>query len=100
MNGVFEIPAGATAIIDDEIDEFEQSFILVAEIGGDVPESFVCFQRQAVGDTGCRGRAGATEIKIVDNDGEYFCQQQDIIITLQHTFHLLCINCSAILDPC
>ena len=71
-NGVFEIPASVTDIIDDEVDEFEQSFILVAEIGSDVPESFVCFQRQAVGDTRCLGRAGATEIKIVDNDGEYF----------------------------
>ena len=70
MNGVFEIPASVTTIVDDEIDEFEQSFILVAEIGGDVPEIFVCFQRQAVGDTGCFGRSGATEIKIVDNDGE------------------------------
>ena len=61
-NGVFEIPS---SIIDDEIDEFEQSFILVAEIGSDVPDSFVCFQRQATGDTDCLGRrAGSTEIKL------------------------------------
>ena len=55
VNGEFEIPANFTTIIDDEIDEFEQSFILVAEIGSEVPDSFVCFQRQAVG-TGCMGR--------------------------------------------
>ena len=66
---MFEIPSSVTDIIDDEIDEFDQSFILVAEIGSDVPDSFVCFQRQAVG-TGCMGRAGATEIRIGDNDGE------------------------------
>ena len=55
-------------VIDDEIDEIEQSFALVAEIGEDVPEEFTCFQRQ-VGDSECFGRRGATEIKIVDNDG-------------------------------
>ena len=63
-NGVFAIPSSVTDIIDDEIDEFDQGFILVAEIGSDVPDSFVCFQRRATGDTGCRGRrAGATEIR-------------------------------------
>ena len=87
VNGVFELPANITRIEDDDIDEFDQSFILVAEIGDDVPERFVCFQRQAVG-TGCRGRAGATEIKIVDNDGENFCQQRASL--LLH-FSLLCI---------
>ena len=74
MNGIFEIPANFTNIAD------EQCFILVAEIGSDVPDSFVCFQRLT---PGCLGRVGATEIKIMDNDGEYFCQQQNIIISLQ-----------------
>ena len=55
-------------VIDDDIDEIEQSFALVVEIGDDVPENFTCFQRQ-VGDSKCFGRRGATEIKIVDNDG-------------------------------
>ena len=76
-----------TDIIDDEIDEFEQRFILVAEIGSDVPDSFVCFQRQATGDTGCMGRAGATEIKIVDNDGEYLNNRTSLLLH----FSLLCI---------
>ena len=53
---------------DDDIDEFEQSFVLVAEIGDDVPDSFACFQRQ-VGETDCFNRTGATEIRIMDNDG-------------------------------
>ena len=45
--------------IDDDIDEIEQSFALVA----------ACFQRQ-VGDTNCYGRTGATEIRIMDNDSK------------------------------
>ena len=94
QSGVFEIPANFTTIDDDEIDEFDQSFILVAEIGDDVPDSFVCFQRQAIGDTGCLGRAGATEIRIVDNDGE---QQQNTTITLP--FFNRCVYFSAILTP-
>ena len=94
-SGVFEIPSSVTHIIDDEIDEFDQSFILVAEIGSDVPDSFVCFQRQAIGDTGCRGRAGATEIRIVDDDGKCFCQQRNIIILHYNTLficHVLLCN--------
>ena len=86
VNGVFEIPANITRIEDDDIDEFDQSFILVAEIGDDVPERFVCFQRQAVG-TGCMGRAGATEIRIVDNDGEYLNNRTSLLLH----FSLLCI---------
>ena len=86
-NGVFEIYSSVTDVIDDEIDEFEQRFILVAEIGSDVPDSFVCFQRQATGDTGCMGRAGATEIKIVDNDGEYLNNRTSLLLH----FSLLCI---------
>ena len=49
------------------MNEVEQSFVLIARLGDDVPDRFACFQRQ-VGDTGCFGRIGATEIKIVDND--------------------------------
>ena len=55
-------------VIDDDVNEIEQSFALVAVLGDDVPDNFACFQRQ-VGDTECFGRTGATEIKIVDNDG-------------------------------
>ena len=66
--GVFEIEL-ENITHDDDIDEIEQSFALVAEIGGDVPDSFACFQRH-VGDTECLGRTGATEIKIMDNDGK------------------------------
>ena len=85
-NGVFEIPSSVTDIIDDEIDEFDQSFILVAEIGSDVPDSFVCFQRQAIGDI-CMGRAGATEVRIGDNDCEYLNNRTSLSLH----FSLLCI---------
>ena len=51
------------------MNEIEQSFALVAELV-DVPDNFACFQR-LVGDTECFGRTGATEIKIMDDDGMY-----------------------------
>ena len=66
--GVFEIEL-ENITHDDDIDEIEQSFALVAEIGDDVPDSFACFQGQ-VGDTECSGRTGVTEIRIMDNDGK------------------------------
>ena len=55
-------------VADDEIVEQEQSFALVAEVDADVPESFVCFKPQ-FNDRNCYGRRGATEIRIVDDDG-------------------------------
>ena len=63
---IFEVP-DFFDVIDDDIDEIEQSFAIVAEIGDDVPEYMRCFQTQ-VGDTDCSGRFGATEIRINDND--------------------------------
>ena len=54
--------------IDDDIDEIEQTFALVVEIGDDVPSSFTCFPGQ-VSDTGCQRRTGA-RIGIIDNDRE------------------------------
>ena len=80
---MFEIPSSVIDIIDDEIDEFDQIFILVAEIGSDVPDSFVCFQRLDI----CMGRAGATEIRIGDNDGEYLNNRTSLSLH----FSLLCI---------
>ena len=53
-----------------------QSFVLVGEIGADVPESFTCFQGNE-GDIGCNlnseltARFGATRISINDNDGRF-----------------------------
>ena len=67
-------------VIDDDINEFEQSFALVAEIGDDVTATcFVegvgmtecsCFQT-VIGETDCSGKIGATEIRIIDNDRKY-----------------------------
>ena len=54
---------------DDDIDEVEQSFALIATLGSDVPDGVACFQSQ-VGDSDCinDGRLGVTRIRIRDND--------------------------------
>ena len=71
-------------IVDDDIDENEQSFVIVAEIGNDVPDKFAtraetgfetsesisCFQL-GVGGTECFGRHGATQIRIDDDDRKF-----------------------------
>ena len=54
-------------ITDDDINESDQSFALVAQLGSDVPDRFACFQRY-INDTECFGRSGATDIIIEDND--------------------------------
>ena len=56
-------------INDDNIDEDEQSFAVVAEIL-DVPENISCFQT-APGTIPCFGTRGASEIRITDNDCEF-----------------------------
>ena len=66
---VFEVPH-FFQVTDDDINEYEQSFAIVAELGPDVtdtPFNFGCFQLQ-VGETECFGRRGVTEIRITDND--------------------------------
>ena len=65
----YEIPQFFT-ITDDNIDEDQQSFAIVAEIGSDVPDGVSCFQI-AAGDTDCHGRRGAIEIKIIDDDRKF-----------------------------
>ena len=83
MSLTIEIPAATTVfevpdffqVIDDDIDEYEQSFAIVAELGPDVPDTpfnFTCFQLQA-GETDCFGRRGATGIRITDNDRKQIC---------------------------
>ena len=57
-------------ISDDNIDEDEQSFAIVAEIGPDVPDGVTWFQSPV--STGRLGRLGATEIRITDNDRKFF----------------------------
>ena len=71
----FQLPQFYT-VIDDNIDEFEQSFALIVEIGPDVPTNChegadcSCFQT-ILGDSNCYGRTGATEIRIRDNDCKF-----------------------------
>ena len=57
-------------INDDNIDEDDQSFAVVAEIL-DIPENTACFQT-AIGVTNCHGQQGATELKIIDDDCKFF----------------------------
>ena len=73
----FELPE-FYSIVNDEINEVKQSFVLVAEIGPDITATCdvdgiitecSCFQT-ADGETECFGRSGATEIRITDNDSE------------------------------
>ena len=59
------------AIEDDNVDEDEQSFAILAKIGPDVPDGVSCFQT-SVGETECHGRLGATKIRITDNDRKLF----------------------------
>ena len=54
------------SVLHDDINENEQNFAIVAEIGVDVPDSFTCFQTPVEAD--CFGRSGATTIRIEDND--------------------------------
>ena len=82
------VPASTTAtpsftlpqffsVVDDDINEFQQSFAVVAEIEPDVTNSCYvddvgitdcsCFQIE-IGGTNCYGRRGATQICITDND--------------------------------
>ena len=64
----FTVPEFFT-IVDDDIDENEQIFAIVAEIGPDVSKNINCFiMGNAL--TECLGRRGATEIRIADNDGK------------------------------
>ena len=62
-------------INDDNIDENEESFAIVAEIGQDVPDGISCFQTE-VGSDVCFGRRGATEIRIADNDRMFISNRQ------------------------
>ena len=70
-----------------------QSFVLVAEIGEDVPESFTCFQREE-DEIGCNGnmeptaRFGATKITINDDDGMFY------VYCLLNFVILRCLYCS------
>ena len=71
------IPAGTTTFVlppdfeveDDDVNEREQDFALIGELGDDVTDRFACFQRRDGDERGCAaGRTGATTIRIIDND--------------------------------
>ena len=54
-------------ITDDNINEIEQRFTFVGELGPEIPDEFGCF-RVTFDDAECHGRVGATGIRIRDND--------------------------------
>ena len=54
-------------IENDNVNEIVQRFALVGELGPEIPDSFACF-RVTFGEAECRGRVGATGIRITDND--------------------------------
>ena len=58
-------------VIDDTVNEEDERFYVVVEVGSDTPDGVVCFKRGA-GDTNCHGRSGAAQIEIRGNDGEYY----------------------------
>ena len=69
---MLEIPAGAesitfrnVSILDDNINEAEEVFILVVKLVG-FAENRACFQRQKGGE--CMGNTGGLIIQIRDND--------------------------------
>ena len=71
------IPAGTTTFVlppdfrveDDIVNEIEQFYALIGELGHDVTDRFACFQRRDGDKRGCAaGRTGATAIRIIDND--------------------------------
>lgn len=52
-------------VVDDEVNEIEQSFAVIARIE-DTPGCF----KVAVGATECFGQYGAVQVRITDNDGK------------------------------
>ena len=61
-----QLPGNFKAV-EDEINEDDQSFALVAVVRDDYP---VCFQ-MGPNCVECHGRIGATEIQILDNDRKF-----------------------------
>ena len=58
------------SVVDDDVNELEQFFAIVAEIGEDIPENICCFKTE-IGSPYCYGRHGAAKIIIIDNDRKY-----------------------------
>lgn len=65
------------SVIDDDINENDQYFAIVAEIGLDVPTNTCCFQKYW-GDSYCYGRRGATKIRIPGNDRMLIFMSHDL----------------------
>lgn len=73
----FQLPQ-FLSVIDDNIDESDQIFALVAEVGMDVPTNLTCFKLHSA-DGNCHGQFGATEIIVRDNDCKF------VLSNLYHT---------------
>ena len=55
------------SVIDDSVNEDDQIFTIVVEMGPDVPDGYGCFLSRP-GGTECLGKRGATRVVIRDND--------------------------------
>ena len=60
--------------VDDEVNEIEQSFAVIAHIGDDVPLDVGCFKVTNEA-TECFGRYGAFKVNIIDDDGKNNSEQ-------------------------
>ena len=84
-------------ITDDNINEVMQSFVLVAEIGADVPEGLTCFQTepfepQCNANMDPSARFGATKISIIDDDGKF--DMRTYYIMLDNVYDNYGVHCS------
>ena len=70
-NTTISINGSAIKIVDDDINETEKVFVLVAKIL-DQAADVACFQLE--GSSLCKnnGSIGGTRIRIYDNDGKYY----------------------------
>ena len=66
-------------IIDDAVNENDEVFVIVAEVGTDTPDDVVCFLRDAT-DTACHGRMGVASVEIAHNDGWCECRPDEELL--------------------
>ena len=74
---IVEVPAGYTSIqisnitiVDDDVNEREEVFVLVARILGQAA-NVACFQWDEHSPCKSEGHIGGTRLRIRDNDGKY-----------------------------
>lgn len=71
QNTTVDINSGDIKIVDDDINERKEVFVLVARILGQAAD-VACFQLEGSGLCDRNASIGGTRIRIHDNDGKYF----------------------------